>query len=89
MTLEKKNKTDLIKEHARSEADTGSPEVQIAILTKEIMALTGHLNTHPHDFHSKRGLLQKVGKRRRLLKYLMEKDIARYRSIIQKLELRK
>jgi len=87
LTIEKKN--ELIKKFARHEGDTGSPEVQISILTEEIIALTEHLKNHKHDFHSKRGLLQKVGKRRSLLNYLIKEDIARYRDIIKKLDLRK
>ncbi|MBR7827486.1 30S ribosomal protein S15 [Actinospica sp. MGRD01-02] len=76
-------------EYATVEGDTGSPEVQVALLTKRINDLTEHVKTHKHDHHSRRGLLQLVGKRRRLLKYLADKDIARYRSLIERLGLRR
>lgn len=89
MALKKEEKQELIKKYALKEGDTGSPEVQIAILTKEIERLTEHLNEHKKDFHSKKGLLMKVGKRRSLLNYLIKKDIKRYRDIIKKLKLRK
>ncbi len=89
MALNKKKKEELIKKFACHEGDTGSPEVQIAILTEEINALTEHLQAHKGDNHSKRGLLQKVGRRRSLLNYLMKEDITRYRDIIKKLDLRK
>ncbi len=89
MALTNLKKEELINKHARHEKDTGSPEVQIAILTEEINVLTEHLKNHGHDFHSKRGLLQKVGKRRSLLNYLIKEDIARYREIVKKLDLRK
>jgi small subunit ribosomal protein S15 len=89
MALTVKQKEDIINEYARTKGDTGSPEVQIAILTKEITILTEHLKTHSHDYHSKRGLLKKVGKRRSLLNYLAKKDIARYREVVKKLGLRK
>lgn len=84
---ELKDKT--IREHRTHEGDTGSPEVQVAILTKRISHLTDHLRTHKHDFHSRRGLLKLVGKRRRLLKYLQKKDVERYRSLIARLGLRR
>lgn len=89
MALTKEKKTSIIKKFARDEKDTGSPEVQIAILTEEINALTEHLKNNKQDKHSKRGLLMKVGKRRSLLNYLLENDVKRYRAIIQKLGLRK
>ncbi len=89
MALKKLEKENIIKEYATHEGDTGSPEVQIAILTREIQVLTEHLKTNIHDFHSKRGLLMKVGKRRNLLEYLKQTDINRYRTLIQRLGLRK
>ena len=89
MSLKQEVKQDLIKTHARQEGDTGSPEVQVAILTSEIERLTEHLKEHKHDFHSKRGLLMKVGRRRSLLNYLLKNDVKRYRDIIKKLKLRK
>lgn len=89
MALKNDKKQEVIKKYARNEGDTGSPEVQIAVLTSEIIALTEHIKVHTHDFHSKRGLLQKVGKRRSLLNYLMKTDVAKYRDVIKKLELRK
>jgi small subunit ribosomal protein S15 len=82
-------KQEIIQDHRAHEADTGSPEVQVAILTKRISHLTDHLRTHKHDFHSRRGLLKLVGKRRRLLKYLQKKDVERYRSLIARLGLRR
>ena len=82
-------KQEIIQEHRAHEGDTGSPEVQVAILTKRISHLTDHLRTHKHDFHSRRGLLKLVGKRRRLLKYLQKKDVERYRSLIGRLGLRR
>ena len=89
MALTKEVKQNIIKEFARDEKDTGSPEVQIAILTKEIEALTEHLKNNKQDKHSKRGLLMKVGKRRRLLDYLVKTDVKRYRAVVSKLGLRK
>lgn len=89
MALSKEVKTKIIKEFARDEKDTGSAEVQIAILTSEINALTEHLKNNKQDKHSKRGLLIKVGKRRSLLNYLLKTDVKRYRAITQKLGLRK
>ena len=89
MALKKDVKTQIIKEYARDEKDTGSCEVQIALLTEEINVLTEHLKEHIHDFHSKRGLLMKVGKRRNLLNYLKKTDINRYRELIKSLGLRK
>ena len=87
--LKKEVKQALIKKYATHEGDTGSPEVQIAVLTEEINALTAHLKVNIHDFHSKRGLLMKVGKRRNLLAYLKKTDINRYRELIKGLGLRK
>lgn len=89
MALSVDEKQKIIDEYARVEGDTGSPEVQIALLTKEINSLTEHLKIHIHDYHSKRGLLKKVGKRRSLLNYLLKNDVTRYREIIKKLGLRK
>lgn len=87
MLAEEKKK--IIDEHARHEGDTGSPEVQIALLTKRINDLTEHLKVHKKDHHSRRGLLIMVGQRRSLLNYLTKKDIERYRTIISKLGIRK
>ena len=83
------NKEAIISEYAVGEGDTGSPEVQVAVLTTRIRHLTDHLRTHKHDYHSRRGLLKLVGKRRRLLKYLQSKDVERYRSLIARLGLRR
>ncbi len=83
------DKSDLVKEHGRGENDTGSPEVQVAILTAKITDLTGHFKVHKHDFHSRQGLLRMVSKRRKMLDYLKKKDAERYRSLIDKLGLRK
>lgn len=85
-TTEEKKK--IIDEFKRSENDTGSPEVQIALLTHRINKLTEHLKTHEKDHHSRRGLFQMIGKRRNLLRYLRGKDIDRYRELIKRLELR-
>ena len=87
MTRERKQ--ELISIHKREENDTGSPEVQIALLTERISELTEHLKSHKNDNHSRRGLLKMIGKRRSLLNYLAEKDINRYREIVKKLNLRK
>lgn len=87
--LLKEEKSKVIAEYATHEGDTGSPEVQIAILTKRINDLTEHLKTHKKDHHSRRGLLKMVGQRRNLLNYVMKKDIERYRSIIARLGVRK
>ena len=87
--LLKSEKQAIMKEYARHEGDTGSAEVQIAVLTEEINVLTNHLKENIHDFHSKRGLLMKVGKRRNLLNYLKKTDINRYRELIKSLGLRK
>ena len=89
MPLETTVKQEIIAGHATSEGDTGSPEVQVALLTRRINDLTEHLKVHKHDHHSRRGLLLLVGRRRRLLKYLMNNDIERYRALIQKLGLRR
>ena len=89
MALTKEKKQEIIKEFAKSEHDTGSAEVQIAILTHEINELTEHLKVHIHDYHSRRGLLKKVGQRRNMLQYLQKKDIQSYRELIKKLGLRK
>lgn len=85
----KEEKTAIIKEYALHEGDTGSAEVQIAVLTKRINDLTEHLRTHQKDHHSRRGLLKMVGQRRSLLNYLMKTDIERYRAIIARLGIRK
>ena len=85
----KEKKTEVIANTRMHETDTGSPEVQIAILTKRINDLTEHLKVHKNDHHSRRGLLKMVGKRRNLLNYLIKKDIERYRAIIAKLGIRK
>lgn len=82
-------KEAVIAENARHEGDTGSPEVQVALLTERIKYLTGHLQTHKHDYHTRRGLLKMVGQRRRLLRYLNERDVNRYRALIAKLGLRR
>lgn len=89
MALTKEEKQKIIKEFGRNEKDTGSAEVQIAILSKEIENLTEHLKEHIHDYHSKRGLLMKVGQRRNMLNYLAKKDVAKYREVVKKLGLRK
>ena len=83
------NKDTIIQEYATKDGDTGSPEVQVAILTERIRHLTDHMREHKHDFHSRRGLLKLVGKRRRLLKYLQKKDVERYRALIGRLGLRR
>ena len=82
-------KQEIIAEHGKNGKDTGAPEVQIAIFSKRISELTEHLKLHPKDHSTRRGLLKLVGKRRRLLNYLMDRDIERYRSIIKKLGIRK
>ena len=87
--ITKEKKTAVINEYARFEGDTGSPEVQIAILTARINELTEHIKQNPHDYHSNRRLLKMVGHRRNLLAYLQKNDIERYRAIIKKLGLRK
>jgi small subunit ribosomal protein S15 len=89
MAISKEVKQAIVKEYQLKDNDTGSPEVQIAILSKEIQELNGHLQLHKHDHHSRRGLLMKVGHRRNLLKYLAKKDVERYRSLIKRLGLRR
>ncbi|KQM37371.1 MULTISPECIES: 30S ribosomal protein S15 [Sphingomonas] len=89
MSITAENRQALIKEHARAEGDTGSPEVQVAILTTRIQNLTEHFKTHAKDNHSRRGLLMLVNKRRSLLDYLKKKDAERYSALIAKLGLRK
>ena len=83
------DKQEIIGEHRTHDGDTGSPEVQVAVLTRRIAHLTDHLREHKHDYHSRRGLLKMVGKRRRLLKYLQKKDVERYRALIARLGLRR
>lgn len=85
----KTNKASVIAEHARAENDTGSPEVQVALLTTRINDLTDHFSVHAKDHHSRRGLIQMVNRRRKLLSYLKTKDALRYRALIEKLGLRK
>lgn len=87
--ITKEKKTQIINEYARTPGDTGSPEVQVAVLTARIQELTEHLKANPKDHHSRRGLLKMVGRRRNLLNYLKSKDIERYRALIEKLGLRK
>lgn len=89
MVLDAGQKKNVIDDHAKHEGDTGSPEVQIALLTARIQDLTGHFKEHKKDFHSRQGLLKLVGRRRNLLNYLRKTDIQRYRAIIEKLGLRK
>jgi len=89
MALTKEEKAQIIKEFAKNEKDCGSAEVQIAILTNEINNLTAHMQEHKHDYHSKKGLLMKVGRRKKLLNYLKENDVVSYREVIKKLNLRK
>ncbi len=86
--LTKENKQSIIEEYQIEDGDTGSPEVQVALLTARIVYLTEHLKEHKSDFHSRRGLLKMVGQRKRLLRYLKSKDITRYRTLISRLELR-
>ena len=87
--ISKEKKTAIMQEYARSEGDTGSPEVQIAVLSARIAELTEHLKQHPKDNHSRRGMFKMVGQRRGLLNYLKDKDIERYRALIDKLGIRK
>ena len=87
--ITKEKKQEIMQTYARSEGDTGSPEVQVALLTERINELTAHLKENPKDHHSRRGLLKMVGQRRSLLAYLKAKDINRYRSLIERLGLRK
>lgn len=89
MALTSATKQEIIKKYARNEKDTGSTEIQVAILTEKITRLTEHLKENKHDYHSRRGLLKMVGKRRNLLNYLKDKDIAKYREVIKSLGLRK
>jgi small subunit ribosomal protein S15 len=89
VSLDTAAKKQIMAEYATNEGDTGSPEVQVAVLTKRINELTEHLKTHKHDHHSRRGLLLMVGRRRRLLQYLQKKDISRYRQLIERLGLRR
>ncbi|AMB93591.1 MULTISPECIES: 30S ribosomal protein S15 [Aerococcus] len=89
MAISKEEKTQIIEKYATHEGDTGSPEVQIAVLTAEINALNAHAQTHKKDHHSYRGLMKKIGHRRNLLAYLRNKDVTRYRNLIQSLGLRR
>lgn len=89
MVMDTEQKKSVMDAHARHEGDTGSPEVQVALLTARIEGLTGHFKEHKKDFHSRQGLLKLVGQRRKLLNYLKKTDIQRYRALIEKLGLRK
>ena len=89
MALDNAVKQQIISEYATGEGDTGSPEVQVALLSRRISDLTEHMKVHKHDFHTQRGLLQLVGRRRRLLRYLEQKDVQRYRALIERLGLRR
>ena len=89
MSLDSATKQEIITEFGSSPQDTGSPEVQVAMLTRRISDLTGHLKTHKHDHHSRRGLLLMVGQRRSLLQYLQRTDINRYRTVIERLGIRR
>ncbi|MEE1621947.1 30S ribosomal protein S15 [Zafaria sp. Z1313] len=89
MALDAAVKTQIIKEYATHEGDTGSPEVQIAVMSRRILDLTEHLKMHKHDHHTRRGLMALVGRRRRMLGYLKDTDIERYRSLIERLGLRR
>jgi small subunit ribosomal protein S15 len=89
MSINAETKSKVVEEFKRSESDTGSPEVQVALLTSRIQYLTGHFKTHKHDHHSRRGLLRMVNQRRSLLDYLKKKDIQRYRDLIERLGLRR
>lgn len=89
MALEKTEKDTIIQQYARHETDTGSPEVQVALLTTRIVQLTDHLKQHPHDQHSRRGLLKLVGQRRRHLRYISQKNPESYRELLQRLGLRR
>jgi len=89
VALDTETKKSIMVEYGTVENDTGSPEVQVALLSKRISDLTGHLKTHKHDHHTRRGLLQLVGRRRRLLQYLEKTDVNRYRSLIERLGLRR
>lgn len=88
MALLKHQKAEVIQSYQRTNQDTGSPEVQVAILTKEVEALSGHLKSHKHDHHSQRGLMVKVGQRKRLLSYLKREDPERYQQLIERLGIR-
>ena len=89
MSITAERKNEVVREYARHEGDTGSPEVQVAILTERIKNLTGHLQTHKKDFHSRRGLLIMVGQRRRLLDYVKSREQSRYETLIERLGLRR
>ncbi len=89
MSLTNEKKSELIGKHGRGDGDTGSAEVQVALMTERINELTGHLRTHPKDHHSRRGLLMLVGKRRRMLRYLERSDLERYRALVSELGLRR
>ena len=89
MPLDNAVKQEIISQYATADGDTGSPEVQVALLSRRISDLTEHMKQHKHDFHTQRGLLQLVGRRRRLLRYLEQKDVQRYRALIEKLGLRR
>ena len=89
MPLDAAVKQQIINEYGSGTTDTGSPEVQVALLSRRISDLTEHMKAHKHDFHTQRGLLQLVGRRRRLLRYLEDKDVQRYRSLIERLGLRR
>lgn len=89
MVMTAQDKSDIIKEYAQKDGDTGSPEVQVALLTARIQYLTEHFKTHKKDYHSRSGLLKLVGQRRKLLNYLKNKDVQRYRDLIARLGLRK
>ncbi|HVX68789.1 MAG TPA: 30S ribosomal protein S15 [Mycobacteriales bacterium] len=89
MPLDAAVKQEIIKEYATADGDTGSPEVQVALLTRRISDLTEHMKVHKHDFHTQRGLLLLVGRRRRMLRYLEQVDVQRYRALIERLGLRR
>ena len=89
MSLSNEQKSEIVKKYGKSEGDTGSPEVQVALLSANIDALSGHFKEHIHDHHSRRGLLRMVSQRRKLLDYLKKKDVERYRTVIASLGLRK
>ena len=89
MAISKERKNEIMKEYARHEGDTGSVEVQVAVLTEDINTLNDHIKIHKRDFHSYRGLMKKIGHRRNLLAYLRKKDVTRYRELIQRLGLRR
>ena len=89
MSITAERKTELVKQFAQKEGDTGSPEVQVALLSERIKNLSEHLSTHAKDFHSRRGLLMMVGQRRRLLDYLKRVDVKRYEQLVERLELRR